>query len=205
MVCAVQTGGKRNRPTANPSMILTARCRNRRATSCFEPFRPAPRRRKLLITGTASHLNHVPDTTCHIGGLIEPAGMRVAYITGKRGAVALGKEASKADSNKAWVWNEAGLPVGYHVVPDKNKNTPPHKQATDTPRQAGFFLPMRAGAACWRCGPRRRVARSRRRRPLPATTGARESAPARTMLGLLFEICGEGVGHVLAVLSPAPF
>jgi hypothetical protein len=49
--------------------------------------------------------------------------MRVAYITGKRGDVALGKEASKlADSNKAWIWNEAGMSVGYHVVPDKNKN-----------------------------------------------------------------------------------
>src|ERR1700679_1111470 len=29
---------------------------------------------------------------------------------------ALGKEASKlADTNKAWIWNEAGMPVGYHV------------------------------------------------------------------------------------------
>src|SRR5580704_12626770 len=152
MVCAVQADGRSNRSTANTSTILTAHCRNRRAVAPFDPVRPASRRRKLLITGTASHLNHVPDTTCHIGGRPGPAGMRVAYITGKRGAVALGKEASKADSNKAWVWNEAGLPVGYHVVPDKNKNTPPHKQATDTPRQAGFFLPVRAGAACWRCG-----------------------------------------------------
>jgi hypothetical protein len=146
MVCAVQADGRSNRSTANTSTILTAHCRNRRAVAPFGPVRPASRRRKLLITGTASHLNHVPDTTCHIGGRPGPAGMRVAYITGKRGDVALGKEASKADSNKAWVWNEAEMPVGYHVVPDKNKNTPPHTSRRQmTPRQAGFFLPW-AGA-----------------------------------------------------------
>jgi hypothetical protein len=111
----VQTGGKRNRPTANTSTILTAHCRNRRVVPRFEFVRPARRWRKLLITGIASHLNHVPDTTCHIGGLPGAAGMRVAYITGKSGDVALGKEASKADSNKAWIWNEAGTSVGYHV------------------------------------------------------------------------------------------
>jgi len=154
MVCAVQVDGRSNRSTANTSTILTAHCRNRRAVPPFEPVRPAFRRRKLLITGTASHLNHVPDTTCRIGGRPGPAGMRVAYITGKRGDVALGKEASKADSNKAWVWNEAGMPVGYHVVPDKNKNTPPHTSRRQiTPQQAGFFLtvtvwPARSGA--WR-------------------------------------------------------
>jgi hypothetical protein len=147
MICAVQTHGKSNRPTANTSTILTAHCRNRRAVPPFEPVRPAPRRRKLLITGIASHLNHVPDTTCHIGGRPGPAGMRVAYITGKRGDVALGKEASKADSNKAWIWNEAGMPVGYHAEPDKNKNTPPHTSRRQiTPRQAGFFLSARAGS-----------------------------------------------------------
>jgi hypothetical protein len=51
---------------------------------------------KLLITGSASHLNHVADTTCHIGGAGATAGMRVAYITSKRGDMALGKEASTA-------------------------------------------------------------------------------------------------------------
>lgn len=171
MVCAVQTDGRSNRSTANTSTILTAHCRNRRAVSSFEPVRPASRRRKLRITGTASHLNHVPDTTCHIGGRPGPAGMRVAYITGKRGDVALGKEASKADSNKAWVWNEAGMPVGYHVVPDKNKNTPPHTSRRQiTPQQAGFFLCRRSvlrrrrGAVHSQCEGRGVHHRSRRRR-----------------------------------------
>ena len=141
MVCAVQTNGKSNRPTANTSTILTAHCRNRRAVPPFEPVRPAPRRRKLLITGIASHLNHVPDTTCHIGGRPGPAGMRVAYITGKRGDVALGKEASKADSNKAWIWNEAGMPVGYHAsTGQKQEHSSTHKQATDNPAASGVFF-----------------------------------------------------------------
>jgi hypothetical protein len=56
--------------------------------------------RKLLITGTASHLNHVADTTCHIGGGAATAGMGVAYITSKTGDAALGKEASKLADSK---------------------------------------------------------------------------------------------------------
>jgi hypothetical protein len=67
--------------------------------------------------------------------------MRVAYITSKKGEVALGKEASKlGDSNKARIRIDLG---GYRVVPDKSKNnSSTHKQATMTPRQAGFFLPV---------------------------------------------------------------
>jgi len=67
--------------------------------------------------------------------------MRVAYITSKKGDVALGKEASKlGDSNKARTLTVE--PGGYRVVPDKSKNnSSTHKQATMTPRQAGFFLP----------------------------------------------------------------
>jgi hypothetical protein len=163
MGCAVQADGESNRSTANTSTILTAHCRDRCAAPPFESVRPASRRRKLLITGTTSHLNHVPDTTCHIGGRPRPAGMRVAYITGKRGDVALGKEASKADSNKAWIWNEAGMPVGYHVVPDKNKNTPPHTSRRQiTPQQAGFFLPgaRGPGAPRWDAHPGKEVCRT---------------------------------------------
>jgi hypothetical protein len=141
MVCAAQTDGKRNRPPANTSTILTAHCRNRCTVPGFEPVRPARRWRKLLITGIASHLNHVPDTTCHIGGLPGAAGTRVAYITGKSGEVALGKEASKADSNKAWIWNEAGTSVGYHVsTGQKQEHSSTHKQATDNPAASGVFF-----------------------------------------------------------------
>jgi hypothetical protein len=54
-------------------------------------------RAKLLITGIASHLNHVADTTCHIGDALEAAGMSVAYITTRRAATRapIGKEASR--------------------------------------------------------------------------------------------------------------
>ena len=31
-------------------------------------------------------------------------------------------------------------PVRYYVVPDKNKNTPPHKQATNNPAPSGVFF-----------------------------------------------------------------
>jgi hypothetical protein len=50
------------------------------------------------------------------------------------------KQASGIDSNKAWIWNEAGESVGYLAVPDKNKNTPPHTSRRQiTPRKRGFF------------------------------------------------------------------
>jgi hypothetical protein len=53
--------------------------------------------------------------------------MRVAYITGRGAKLPSGrKQASGIDSNKAWIWNEAGESVGYLAVPDKKKNNPPH-------------------------------------------------------------------------------
>jgi hypothetical protein len=67
--------------------------------------------------------------------------MRVAYITSKRGDVALGKEASKlGDSNKARTRMSVEL-VGYRVVPDKSKNnSSTHKQATSNPAASGVFF-----------------------------------------------------------------
>jgi hypothetical protein len=87
--------------------------------------------------------------------------MRVAYITGKRGDVALGKEASKlGDSNKARTRIDSVELVGYRVVPDKSKNnSSTHKQATMTPRQAGFFC-LAASRLYGNAPPEERLGRS---------------------------------------------
>jgi hypothetical protein len=74
-------------------MILTVHCRPAEGGMFPETVEAQERLGKLLITGTASHLNHVPDTTCHIGDRRAPAGMRVAYITTKQDE-SFGKEAS---------------------------------------------------------------------------------------------------------------
>lgn len=141
MVCAVHTGGNRNRSTANTSMILTARRGRRGALPHVDPFRRAPRTRNHLITGTASHLNHVPDATCHIGGRRGPAGMRVAYITGKRGDVALGKEASKRILIKRGFGMGGDARRIPRVYRTTIRTTPPHTSRRQiTPRQAGFFF-----------------------------------------------------------------
>jgi hypothetical protein len=68
--------------------------------------------------------------------------MRVAYITGKRGEVALGKEASK-QAGSILIKRGSGMrleSVGYLAVPDKNKNTLHTQQATHKPRASGVFF-----------------------------------------------------------------
>jgi hypothetical protein len=140
MICALRTDGNHNRSTANTSTILTGHGQRRGRRARFMPFRAPQHGAKLLITGTASHLNHVPDTTCHIDGRDGPAGMRVAYITGKRGDVDPREGSKQADTNKAWIWNEAGVRRIPRSAGQKEEHSSTHKQATDDPALSGVFF-----------------------------------------------------------------
>jgi hypothetical protein len=143
MVCAPHTVRNQRSATSITSMILTVRpptIGSRQAPGTFEAPRGSG---KPLITGIASHLNHVPVTTCHIEDRRALAGMRVAYITPKQGDVPSGRKQASGILIKRG--SERGkCPSDTTCVPDKNKNSPPHTSRRQiTPRQAGFFLPSR--------------------------------------------------------------
>jgi hypothetical protein len=97
---------------------------------------------KPRITGIASHLNHVPDTTCHIKGAGAGSGTAIAYITTRQGRNGQPGEGKKArDSKKAWV-RVSRMAQPDTVSLNKNDKTLLHTQASDrTPRQkrGGFF------------------------------------------------------------------
>jgi hypothetical protein len=50
-----------------------------------DPRLPPQLRRNGRITSIASHLNHVPDTTCHIEWGTVDCGTAIANITGREG------------------------------------------------------------------------------------------------------------------------
>ena len=106
--------------------------------------RPQPQQgRKGRITGFASHLNHVPDTTCHIDRGAAGFGTAIAYITPDRAETGPKGEAKHArDSKKAWV-RVSRMAQPDTVSLNNNDKTLLHTQASDrTPRQkrGGFFL-----------------------------------------------------------------
>jgi hypothetical protein len=141
MIYAPHTVRNQRSATSITSMILTVRpptIGSRQAPGTFEAPRGSG---KPLITGIASHLNHVPVTTCHIEDRRAPAGMRVAYITPKQGDVPSGRKQASGILIKRG--SERGkCPSDTTCVPDKNKNSPPHTSRRQIPRdERGFFCP----------------------------------------------------------------
>ncbi len=84
IACAARCGRRHMACQANASTILTGRYRHTRERGPSHRLGASQPGAKLLITGIASHLNHVADTTCHIGGVPAAAGMGVASITSRR-------------------------------------------------------------------------------------------------------------------------
>ena len=67
------------------SMILTAPAWLTDSEPGGNPRMHPRQGQKPCISGTASHLNHVPDTTCHIGGGAAGSGTAIAITTATSG------------------------------------------------------------------------------------------------------------------------
>jgi len=93
-----------------------------------------------------SHLRCSPGTTCRIRPRRRTGGTGVASITSNNAAVRgpperPGKETGLRDYNKkARVASLIGRSTNDTGPDLTRKKAPPHKQATETPRLAGFFL-----------------------------------------------------------------
>src|SRR6266404_4605063 len=72
-----------HRSTLNVSMILTPPARLTGSRPGSDPRQPPQLRRKGRITGIASHLNYVPNTTCHIEWGAGDYGTAIANITSR--------------------------------------------------------------------------------------------------------------------------
>src|ERR1700730_4582296 len=72
-------------PTAKVSMILTPPAWLTGSRPGSDPRQPPQLRKRGRITGIASHLNCVPDTTCHIEWSAGDYGTAIADITGREG------------------------------------------------------------------------------------------------------------------------
>jgi hypothetical protein len=109
--------------------------------------RPKPRQgRKGRITGIASHLNHVPDTTCHVEAVIAGSGTAIAYITPSSGLPLINRAARKVKGTsqlgiqRKHGFGKAGCQPDTRPLNNKNK-TLLHTQASDRwPRENGAYF-----------------------------------------------------------------
>ena len=131
--------------SANASMILTTACPAAvAATRTARPADAPAAGRNRRITGTASHLNHVPDTTCHIGrGCARHLARALLIYHIESGA----KRPAKGRSNASGITNKTWIRTRGDARPDTmltgqqiRRHSSTHKQATIRPRASGVFF-----------------------------------------------------------------
>ena len=129
--------------SANVSMILTAAARRADSEPSADPRKQPQQGPKGRISGTASHLNHVPDATCHIGGTAAGSGTAIATTTGRSG-----RNGPEVKNQNARDLEESMGSDKLDAKPDtrpsnNKKKTLLHTQASDRtprPKQPGRFF-----------------------------------------------------------------
>src|SRR5882757_8333296 len=104
--------------SANVSMILTLPAESTDSRPGSGPRQPSLQGLKPCITGIASHLNHVPDTTCHIDRGAAGSGTAIANITTREGRHT---PAPKAKARKLGIQRKhgfgiAGCETGHQAI-----------------------------------------------------------------------------------------
>ena len=98
-------------------MILTPPDAGTDSESGDQPRECAPQGVKGRITGIASHLNHVPDTTCHIGRGAQGFGTAIAITTIRSGRSGREDEDQNARDLKESMGSEvAGCKTGHQAL-----------------------------------------------------------------------------------------
>ena len=107
--------------TANLSMILTPHAWLTGSRPGSDPRQPPQLRRKACITGVASHLSYVPDTTCHIEWGAGDYGTAIANLTTREAETGPSKVKSESQEFKESMGSEQ-LDAKPDTRPSNNKN-----------------------------------------------------------------------------------
>ena len=144
-ICARRDCTGSTAPSANVSRILTPPRLGTDSEQGGEPCRCAARGVKGRITGIASHLNHVPDTTCHIGRGDGGSGTAIAITTSRSGRY--GPEGEEQNARVLKRKHGFGSSRTQNRTPGprirKIRRSSTHKQATERPglkTRGDFFV-----------------------------------------------------------------
>src|SRR4051812_31211108 len=99
-------------------MILTPPARLTDSEPGGEPQKHPRQGLKPCISRTASHLNHVPDTTCHIEGGAAGSGTAIAITTSRSEPKRLAKVKNQnaRDLEESMGSEEAGCKTGHQAI-----------------------------------------------------------------------------------------